>query len=322
VISKFFLYLPRITAAGFTLLFCLMLTSAASAKMVDRIVAVINDEVITLSELKATVALKKSVFKDRGQRGAEVITKKNILKDLIKEKLIKQASDKVGIEVSDEEIENAVNAVQEQNGFTRKELMLALAGSSLTYDEYKDRLREQIRSSKFLDVRFRSRIDIKPDEVENYYRQHLDEFYGPPSFQISLIFIEGEDKSRAAKRLYQVERGFKEKMSFADIARLYSDDQSATAGGDLGFVKAGELEEHLERAILKLSIGEVSPPVRRPEGIYFVKFIKYHAGEPAPLEEARSFIFQKLFNRTFRDMVETWLENEKALANINIRLRD
>ncbi|MFQ5428388.1 MAG: SurA N-terminal domain-containing protein [Thermodesulfobacteriota bacterium] len=321
MISKKRCFFSVIAAESCMLVFFFLFTPAAFAKIMDKIVAVINDEVITLSELKATVALEKSAFKDAGKPGAEaVVTEEKILDALVKEKLIKQASDRVGIEVSDEEIENAVKAVQEQNGFNRKELMMALAASGLTYDEYRDRLREQIRSSKFLDMRFRSRIHIKPDEVDNYYRQHLDKFYGPPSYRISLIFIDGEDERRAAKRLYQVENGLKDKIDFAALARLYSDDESAASGGDLGSVKAGEFNEFMESAILKLSLNDVSPPIRRPEGIYFIKFIEYHAGEPAPLEKVRDVIYQSLFERTYAEMVETWFEDEKELASIDIRL--
>ncbi|MFQ5353967.1 MAG: SurA N-terminal domain-containing protein [Thermodesulfobacteriota bacterium] len=319
MISKKRCFFSVIAAEGLALVFFILFTPVAFAKVMDKIVAVINDEVITLSELKATVALEKSAFKDTAEAGAGV-SKKKILNALIKEKLIKQASDKVGIEVSDEEIENAVKAVQEQNGFNRKELMMALAASGLTYDEYRDRLREQIRSSKFMDMRFRSRIHIKPDEVDNYYRQHLDKFYGPPSYRISLIFIDGEDERRAAKRLYQVENGMKDKVDFAALARLYSDDESAASGGDLGFVKAGEFNEFMESAIQKLSLNDVSPPIRRPEGIYFIKFMEYHAGEPAPLEKVRAIIYQRLFERTYTEMVETWFEDEKELASIDIRL--
>ena len=321
MISKKRCFFSAVVAEGLALVFFLVITPAAFAKVMDKIVAVINDEVITLSELNATVALEQSAFKDTETPGAVAgVSEEKVLDALIKEKLIKQASDRVGIEVSDEEIENAVKAVQDQNGVTRKALLTALAGSGLTYDEYRDRLREQIRTSKFMDMRFRSRINIKPDEVDNYYRQHIDKFYGPPSYRISLIFIDGEDKERAAKRLYLVENGLNDKNDFSSLARLYSDDQSADSGGDLGFVQAGEFNEFMERAIHNLSLGEVSPPIRKPEGIYFIKFMEYHAGEPAPLEKVRGDIYQTLFKKIYAEMVETWFENEKALASIDVRL--
>jgi len=302
-------------------LLCLIPAAPVGAKVLDRIVAVINDEVITLSELKAAVALARSSLKDEPSgKARRKISKKRILSDLVKEKLIKQASDKVGIEVSEEEVDNAVKEIKDQNGFSQKELLLALAGSGLTYEEYRTRLKEQIRSVKFMDMRFRSRINIKPDEVDNYYRQHIDEFYGPPSYRISVIFIDGSDKKRLERRSGKVLRGVKRKKPFASLARLYSDDESATSGGDLGFVKAGELDETLERAILKLNVGEVSPPIKKPEGTYFVKFVKYRAGEPTPLKDVRGAIYKRLFDRTFNEMVKSWFEEEKKLANIDIRL--
>jgi len=307
--------------AGFLLGFFLIVTPISSAKVMDKIVAVINDEAITLSELNAAVALAESSLKDNPAGNAKKkVSRKKILDDLVKEKLIKQASDRVGIEVSEEEIDNAVKEIKDQNGFTRNELLMALAASGLTYEEYRDRLKEQIRSVKFMDMRFRSRINIKADEVENYYRQNIDQFYGPPSYKINIIFIDGADEARAKSRLAKVERALKKKKSFDDTARLYSDDVSAASGGDLGFVKAGELDEALERSILKLNIGEVSPPIKKPEGIYFVKFVKYRAGEAAPLSKVRSEIFKKLFDRTFSEMLETWFEDEKEQSNIDIRL--
>jgi len=310
-----------ITTAGFLLFFFFIFTPLSYGEVLDRIVAVINDEVITLSELKAAVALAESSLKDNPDgKGPLKVSRKKILDALVKEKLIKQASDRVGIEVSEEEIDNAVNEIKDQNGFTRKELLLALAASGLTYEEYRDRLKEQIRSVKFMDMRFRSRIDIKPDEVENYYRQHIDEFYGPPSYKIGIIFIDGADEARAQSRLGKVTRALERKKPFDEIARLYSDDESASAGGDLGFVKAGELDETLEREILKLNVGEVSPPIKKPEGIYLVKFVKYRPGEPAPLAKERASIYKKLFDQTFKEMMDTWFENEKNLANIDIRL--
>jgi len=310
-----------IAIAGFLSVFFFLFTPAAGAEVLDRIVAVINDEVITLSELKASVALAESSLKDNpGVRTDKKVSRKKILDDLVKEKLIKQASDKMGIDVSEEEIDNAVKEIEDQNGFTRKELLLALAGSGLTYEEYRDRLKGQIRSVKFMDMRFRSRINIKPDEVENYYRQHIDEFYGAPSFRISIIFIDGSDEARLAVRIGKVMKGLRDREPFSELARLYSDDVSSTNGGDLGLVKAGEMDETLEREIFKLSVGEVSPPIQKPEGIYLVKFNQYSAGEPAPLAKVRSVIYKKLFDRTFEEMMDTWFENEKDLANIDIRL--
>jgi len=310
-----------ITITGFLLVFFFIFTPTARAEVLDRIVAVINDEVITLSELNASVALAESSFKDNpGGKTAKKVSRKKILDDLVKEKLIKQASDKMGIDVSEEEIDNAVNEIQDQNGFTRKELLLALAGNGLTYEEYRDRLKGQIRSVKFMDMRFRSRINIKPDEVDNYYRQHIDEFYGAPSFRISIIFIDGADEARLAVRIGKVMRGLRAKEPFSELAKRYSDDVSSASGGDLGLVKTGEIDETLEREIFKLSVGEVSPPIQKPEGIYLVKFTQYSAGEPAPLSKVRSAIYKKLFDRTFSEMMDTWFEKEKKLANIEIRL--
>jgi peptidyl-prolyl cis-trans isomerase SurA len=291
------------------------------AEVIDRVVAVINDSIITLSELNAATALKSEGLKgdDRDGRRLEEI-RSATLKDLIDQKLVKQAADKAGIDVSDREVENAVEEVRGQNNLTEDQLMVALAGSGLTYREYKDQLKEQIRQVKFINMEIRSKISVQDEEVEDYYRQNIEEFYGPPTFRVRMILLSGEDEKLQTLRLEAVREGIEAGEDFAGLARQYSDDGSSASGGDMGYLGYGELDARLEEAIGVLTPGAVSPPVTRPEGIYIMKLVERRPAEPRPLEEVRAPIRNRLFDRAMDEMFSSWLKEIKGSAHIEIRL--
>jgi peptidyl-prolyl cis-trans isomerase SurA len=296
-------------------------TQASRAEVVDRVVAVINDNIITLSELTAATVLKSEGLKGEQNNGRRLeAIRSATLEDLIAQKLIKQTADKAGIDVSDREVDNAVEEVRDQNNLSEDQLLVALAGSGLTYREYKEQLREQIRQVKFINMEFRSKISIQDEEVEDYYRQNIEEFYGPPTFKIRMILLSGADAELQSLRLKAVQEGIEAGEDFAALASQYSQDGSSASGGDLGYLGYGELDARLEEAIGLLTPGGVSPPVARPEGIYIMKLIERRPGEPRPLEEFSAPIRERLFDRVMDEMFSSWLKEIKASAHIEIRL--
>jgi peptidyl-prolyl cis-trans isomerase SurA len=296
-------------------------TQASRAEVIDRVIAVINDSIITLSELNAATILKSEKLKggeSNGRRLEEI--RSATLKDLIEQKLVKQTADKAGIDVSDREVENAVEEVRVQNNLSEDQLLVALAGSGLTYREYKEQLREQIRQVKFINMEFRSKISVPDEEIEDYYRQNIEEFYGPPTFRVRMILLSGEDAELQTLRLKAVREGIEAGEDFAALASQYSQDGSAESGGDLGDLGYGELDARLEEAMSVLTPGAVSPPVTGPEGIYIMKLIERRPGEPRPIEEVMAPIRQRLFDRAMEEMFNSWLEEIKAAAHIEVRL--
>lgn len=294
---------------------------APRAEVIDRVVAIINDSIITLSELNAATALKSDGLKGEKSNGRALEEIRSAtLKDLIEQKLVKQTADKAGIDVSDREVENAVEEVRSQNNLSEDQLMVALAGSGLTYREYKEQLREQIRQVKFINMEFRSKISVQDEEIEDYYRQNIEEFQRPPAFRVRMIMLSGEDEELQTLRLEAVQEGIEAGEAFAALASQYSQDGSAESGGDLGYLGYGELDARLERAIGVLTPGGVSPPVTGPEGIYIIKLIERRPGEPRPVEEVVAPIRQKLFDGAMEEMFGSWLKEIKASAHIEVRL--
>ena len=292
----------------------------ARSEVVDRIVAVINDSVITLSELNAAtaVAIEKLGIENGANPEKLKEVKGSILESLVEQKLVKQAADKAGIDISEREIDNAVEDVKKQNRLTHEQLLLALAESGLTQKEYREQLREQIRQAKFINREFRSKISIQPEDIEGYYRQNIGEFNGPALYRLSMIFLP-DDKSLEA-RLKAVTEGLSKGEDFRDLASHYSEGPGASQGGDLGFLKAGELDGWLEEAARNLKPNGISPAIKRPEGVYFIQLADFTPSAPRPLAEVKGQIHDRLFKKVMDERFNFWLSEVKRTAHVEIRM--
>ena len=318
-----FLRSARLLPVIVILLITICLPVAAGAEIVERIVAVVNDSIITLSELNAATAAAIDAIggKTKDEKEAAGI-KSKMLDTLVEQKLVRHAADRAGIEVSEREIDNAIEDVKQQNKLNQETFMLALAQSGLTFREYKEQLREQIRQVKFINKEFRSKINVTDDEVAQYYQRNSDEFYGPQSFDIAMIYIssDGVDEKTVRLKLEKIRDGLDKGDSFGLLARLFSNGVTAAAGGEMGSVKSGELDSAIEEAAVKLAPGEVSQPIVTPSGIYIVKLNR--RAEPAlkPITQVSEQIKDKLFKKSLDDRFRFWLEETKRFAHIDIRL--
>lgn len=310
------------TIAAFGLMMALFASVPAPlAETVDRVVAIINDSIITLSELNAATA----VAIDRlGVKGAEdkrkvEEVKATILDSLIEQRLVKQAADRGGIEVSEREIDNAVEDVKKQNNMTQEQLMLALAQSGLTHKEYREQLKEQIRQVKFINKEFRSKISITAEDIEDYYRQNAREFSGPAVYRMNMIFLPSGDKAME-ERLKLVTEGLASGEDFRQLASHYSEGPAASLGGDLGYLKSGEMESWIEEAAMRLTPGQASPAIERPEGVYFIQLTEHQGAETRPLSEVKGLIRDRLFKKVMDERFSFWLSEVKRYAHLEIRM--
>lgn len=302
-----------------------LLLSAPSfpgAEVVDRIVAVINDSVITLSELNAatSAALEKFSVDEKKDPARVQELKVRMLDSLIEQKLIKQAADKAGIDISEREIDNAIEDVKRQNNLNQESLLLALAQSGLTMREYREQLKEQIRQVKFINKEFRSKISIQPEEVEDYYKTNVDEFYGPASYRLNLILVPADGTEAEKQKLKEIEEGIARGESFANMASHYSEGPAASLGGDMGYMKEGEMDKAIEAAARKLRINEVSPPIVTRDGTYFIQVTDIKKSVPRPFAEVRDSIHDRLFKKVMDERFDFWLKEVKRFAHIEIRL--
>ncbi len=298
----------------------LLLPATARAVVVDRIVAVVNDSIITETDLNAATAVAVGGLRSNEPREYHVHTKSVVLDNLIESSLIKQDAEKIGIEVSELEIDESIESVLERNGMTQNELIEALKAKDLPYQEYRNQIRDELIRVKFMNARFRSRIEIKKEELEEYYHQHIDEYYAEPSIRLAVLLLTDDDKNILQEKLKIIKQGLKDGEDFSELIKQFSDGPTAKQGGDIGYLHEDEISPLIKNIAQSLKVGEISKPVRAKKGIYIVQLIDRKDKEPKPLEEVRVEISNILYKKIMKERYAYWLENMKRTAFIDVRL--
>ena len=300
------------------------LVTATHAEIADRIVAVVNDSAITLSELNiATAGLGDIKGDDKEKRKKIIETKSKVLDQLIEKKLVEQAANKAGITVSEKEIDNTIEDVKRQNNIGQEDLLSALAKNGLTFKEYREQLKDQIRQVKFINKEFRANVKVSDEDVGSYYKQNQDKFSGPAVYRIRIIsfLLSGQDKGKdVEKKAKDILAMARKGADFAKLASAYSAGPNVKDGGDLGYISPGEMDAAVEKAAGGLNIGEISDVIKTPAGFHIIQLIDRRKAEPKPiaavLDEIKNIIFQKIIDERYK----LWLEEMMKKAYIEVRL--
>ncbi|MBI5327994.1 MAG: peptidylprolyl isomerase [Deltaproteobacteria bacterium] len=303
--------------------YCL-LSFPAHAEITDRIVAVVNDSAITLSELDAaTAGLVDIKGNDKDKRKQIIETKSKALDQLIEKKLVEQASNKAGITVSEKEIDNAIEDVKRQNNVSQQELLSALARSGLTFKEYRRQLKEQIRQVKFINKEFRSNAKISDEDIEAYYRQNQGKFAGQAAHRlriISLLSSEQDKRKDMEKMAENILAAARSGEDFVRLAKEYSQGPNAKEGGDLGYIKAGEMDAAIEKAAIGLKVGEISNVIKTSTGFHIIQLVDKQWAEARPVSEVEDEIRNTIFQKVIDERYKLWLEEVMKKAYIEVRL--
>lgn len=314
----------------FLFLGSLLFTGAAfSGEVVDRIVAVVNDDIIRLVELNRAVAQVEAQIRSKQYPGdieKEEIYKirTEILNNLIDEKLADQEIRNTGIFVDEHEIDNAIEQVKAMNYYSDEDLRAALAASNVSMEEYREEIKRQILRNKLVNARIKSKIIITESDIENYYNHHLDK-YAPKEYyelqNIIMMYPPVKDKrSREAvyERMQAVYRELEAGASFDETARQYSEAMNAKDGGKLGSFVFNELAKNIQAAIKDLKPGEFSSITETDQGfqIFFVEKIENKGGRT--FTEVTDEIRQLLYEETVNEKFQSWIDELRKDAHIKI----
>ena len=295
--------------------------AALAEDVVDRVVAVVNDEIITLSELEEEAG--PTFDKIRQEAPVDQVdatiqkARKDILRNMIDHKLLLQRAAKRQVEVSDTEMNAALDRILEQNGITLEQFREELANMGLTEEKYRATLRDQILRTKLISYEIRSKVVITNEQVEAYYRNKYTQNHAPEGYHILQFGSGWEDKGRSAsreeaqKRAEQLREMVVAGENFKDIAKNHSDLPSGIDGGDIGTFKKEELAAYMWEAIKDLRPGEVSPIIETPEGFQFFKLLSSSREgviAQAPLENVKEEIRASLYDQELKRKFEEWVK--------------
>jgi len=310
----------------------LMIAAAipVAGEVVDRIVAIVNDDVITLAELNTAFDpfLKKIeaslAGKDKERMIAEGRT--TILNRMIDSKLIEQEAKKSGLTVKDDEVMGVIKDILKNRNMQMSELIQALNKDGLTFDSYKEELREQLMRQRLIRKEIRAKIVITDEEIGDYYRQHRDEYEGKEAVRLRQILIPvpalADDLLRQRSR--EVAEGALKRInggeSFEAVAVQYAQGSAGAAGTDIGFVEKGSMLPEVEKTALTLEIGAVSPVIETPQGFYIIQVVDKRGAGLKPITEVRYEIRTKLEDEKAAKRFEQWIAELRAKSLVEVKL--
>jgi peptidyl-prolyl cis-trans isomerase SurA len=302
---------------------------SSSEAIVDRIVAIVNQEIITLSEVEKWIdPLQKEIqtedHLERRKRVREL--RQKVLERLIEEKLIDHEAKRLGIKVASKEVEAAIEDIKQHNAFTQEDFEKVLAKEGLTFEAFKKQIAKRLQSTKL--VNFSVKVEVKAEEknLRDFYQKNIERYQSKESYRPAHILFAipkeatSEDIREIRKKCQKVLDKIKGGEDFGEMALLYSEDASSKDRGDLGFFKNGELLPAFEKEALRLQVGEVSGIVRTDFGFHIIKLIDRRGGGSLPFEEVMEKVkadyFEKEMEKAFRQFLTTL--REKSVIEIKL----
>ncbi|HFQ89970.1 MAG TPA: peptidylprolyl isomerase [Desulfobulbus sp.] len=312
-----------------TLCLILALASTLHADVVDRCVAVVNNDIITLSEVNE---LGKPLF----QRIAEQVpsdqlaealrqARRTVINKLIERKLLAQEAKKLHITVTDEEVNKALARILEQNHTSKEQFKKELAAIGMDEKHYREDLRDQILGSKVVNYEVRSKIIIPEEKIIDYYDTHYTEHVGKGGYYILQIGIswdkEGISKQEARKKAERIRSLAVSGKDFKELARKYSDLPSSVDGGDIGVFKKDDMAPYMRKAVTSLKPGQVSEVVETPAGYQIFKLLSSQEGQiitKVPYKDVKEEIRDTLYKQEMQKVYKKWMKKMRDQAYIKI----
>jgi len=316
-------------------LFFLILLSAYAysgtngAEVVDRVVAVVNEEIISLSELTKVVNPYAEKIKSLGyppEKEREMLFKvrEDMLDQLINQKLTDQESKKYSISVSEKELDNSIERVKEANHYTDEDLRSMLAKEDLSIEGYRDKIKEHLIRSKLLNFVVKSKIIITRNEIKSYYDSNIEKYRGEKKYHLKNIvkrigFSVGDDEKRKImlkmEEIYDKLRGG---QIFEDVGKGYADSGFDINSLNLGMFKHNELSPEVQEKLKGLKAGDFTKVFETEVGYQIIYIEKIEEKPDKSLEEATPEIQEILFGEVVEGKFQSWIDDLKQKSHIKV----
>ena len=314
--------------AGWALALCWPL--AAGAELVDRVAAVVNNQVIAWSEVEQRAApelQRVAAERDPARRGKlrEQVMRAAV-EQLVGDKLLDLEVREFNIEVTDAELDVALEDVRRQNNVEPEQFAQLLAQEGYTPESYKAFMRKHLSRLKLVNLKVRSRVKVSDEDLRAEYARFSRLEGEDPEVHARHILVKldpgaPEEKVKAAAERAQglAAEARKAGVDFVELAKAKSEGPSAPDGGDLGFFKRGVMVPEFDRVAFKLQPGEVSEPVRTRFGFHVIKVEERRAAEVAPFEDVKEQLREKLLRAQMEKYTAQYVQELRQKASVEIK---
>jgi peptidyl-prolyl cis-trans isomerase SurA len=306
------------------------LSIAAQAAVGDRIVAVVNDEVITLSELNNAFEPYQAKFEASYQgpdrEKARTETKLLLLNRLIDGVLMEQESRKTGITIRNEEVADAINDIRKQRNFSPEDLNKALERDGITPDAFRLDIRNQLMRMKLIRRDIKSKVAVTDEEIGEYYSKHRQDYEGKESVRIKQILLplaKEEDPTAKEKLRADAEAIQKRLMngeSFDQLSAKYSRGVEAASRGDIGYIERGMIHSEVEDAAFSLPLNQISGVIESSIGFHIIQVIDRRGAGLKAIGTVREEIREKIDREKMEKKYGEWIEELRKKSHIEIKL--
>jgi len=303
------------------------LTSHSAAEINNRIVAIVNDDVITLYDLEEKIEEMTGLSSDdiKAQNEERYIEiRRQIQEQLINEKIARKKALELGIQTTESEIDSYIENIKAANQLTQEALIDQLAAEGLTYEKFRKNIKEELERSQLIDYEVTAKTIIREEQIIKYYHDHIDDYKIDGQVYLGGIFLiknNPNDKQKSDELLKKSEQIFSRLNNgedFSDLAKEFSQGPGADDGGNLGAFKISELDHDLQDLLEQLPEGGISEPIERENSIQIIKLIRRDEEEIRPIEEVRDMIYEKLYSEEINKRYMSWINDLRENCYIKI----
>jgi peptidyl-prolyl cis-trans isomerase SurA len=308
----------KILVTIFLILFSLIFAMPSQGEVVDRIIAIVNDDIITLKEVESYVLVEKRNQFTSIDEYLRNLQLKERLDFFITALLIKQQAKKLKIDVSDKEVESIIENIKKQNLITEIELREQLKKDKITYENFAEGIRLNILRSRVLARVISPEVRVTDATLKEYYDKHKDEFRDM-EYHLKQVFISGQrgdGNQRAANAYKLLDQG----KTFEDVAAEFSDDPSGKQGGDIGFVKVEELLPALKESVKLLVPNTYTNAVQTPYGFHILKLIEIKKTDLAPFETLKDKVHEQIVLQESEKRYNEYINKLRQASYIEVKI--
>jgi peptidyl-prolyl cis-trans isomerase SurA len=319
----------KLTRTAPLLLLLLAPAGGAVARTVEKVAAVVGDNVVLASEVEekaAPLMAEVTRMPDPDKRaGRAAALRREVLDRLIDEELILQQATDLKLSISSEQVDASIEEIKKQNNIDDDQLRDALKGQGMSMAHYRADIKRQLLRFRVLNIAVGSRVNISDDEIKAYYERHMK---GGANAQVraSHIFIaipDGADRAAAEEKQAQAQKILERAKAgedFAKLARELSDDAATRAeGGDLGFFGKDMLPKPIEELVFSMQPGEIRGPVRADRGFHVIKMVDRKVKSPKPIDDVKDEIRMQLRQKEMERQTKNYLQELRKKTLVDIR---
>lgn len=299
---------------------------AIAAETVDRIVAIVNNDIIRLQELQQKFQpiaerIRNQNYPPKKEKELLNENREKVLNHLIEQTLADQVIEKRGISVSEAEVDQAIERVKSANYYTDQDLIRNLRLNDMSMEDYRQNIRRQILQGRLVEREVKSSIIITDEDIQEYYDSHPEKYRGNPEYRLKNIFMpcgEADSCETVQRKMKEAMAALEQGEQFEEVARKFSESSNAEKGGDLGTFRLEDLQKKIRSAVKELNQGEVSGIVETSQGMHIFYLAEIVESKGKTLESVSGKIRKQLYDQAVEKKYQDWIKKLREDAHIQI----